>query len=192
MPPIAFASSNKEKFAVAKHICDSAGIAVEQLVLEIDEIQGENPELIVKAKAEAAFAAYGKPVVVSDDSWNIVSLGGFPGAYMKSINYWFKSEDFLRLMEGVEDRSVFLHQYLAYIDEHETVIFTTDIPATILKEVHGDHQKAPWMNVVSMQGDNGKSLAEIFTATEQLHPDRYKNRPEAWHNLTKWYKEKHA
>ena len=163
MPPIAFASSNPEKFAIAAHICKKAGVPIEQVLLDIDEIQGEDPTLIIKHKAAAAFAAYGKPVIVSDDSWDIPALGGFPGAYMKSVNHWFTADDFLRLMHDIQDRGAILHQYLAYVDEHETVIFSADISGTVLDKQQGHSDRAPWMSVVTMQGDDGKSIAEVFS-----------------------------
>lgn len=191
MKPIAFASSNNVKFSSAQVICQPYGIELEQVIIDIDEIQGEDPELIIRAKAKAAYAAYGKPVVVSDDTWDIPALRGFPGAYMKSINYWFTPDDFIRLMKGVSDRSAILHQHLAYIDEYETVIFSTDLHGTVLDEVRGFYEeKSPWMSVVAMDADNGESLAEVWSSGKQSNPERYKKMPEAWHELAKWYKRK--
>ena len=65
--------------------------------------------------------------MVSDDTWDIPSLKGCPGAYMKSINYWFTPDDFLRLMKGVENREIILHQYIAYTDGSVTEVFKNDI-----------------------------------------------------------------
>ncbi len=192
LPPIAFASSNKEKFAIAMHVCEKAGLTINQLFLEIDEIQGENPELIVKDKAIRAYEQYGKPVVVSDDSWSIPALNGFPGPYMKSLNYWFKPEDFLRLMNGIEDRSVYIHQYLAYYDGREILIFQNDIPGVILTKQQGENTKSPCMTVVALDSDNGKTIAEVFAQGADAVAERYKNRPDAWHELVKWYKEKYS
>lgn len=192
MPPINFASTNKEKFANAYHVCSLANIQIEQVFIDIDEIQGENPQLIIEAKAKAAYAALGKPVMVSDDSWSITALNGFPGAYMKSMNYWFKPEDFLRLVQGLTDRSVTLQQYLAYHDGREIVTFSAEVPGQILNSNYGDTTKAAWMNVVTMDGDNGKSLAEIFNQPESEIRARYEKRPEVWSSVVTWYKEKYS
>lgn len=193
MSPIAFVTSNSEKFEVARHICEEAGIPIEQMYFDIEEIQGEDPLTIVKHKAAAAFAAHGKPVVVSDDSWDISALNGFPGAYMKSINFWFTPDDYLRLMKGVDDRTVVLHQYLAYADEHEVLVFNGNIPGTVLAEAQGKFipHKA-WMSVVTMDGDNGKSLSEVFAGTQRLEKGKYSKRLDGWHELIKWYKGKHS
>ena len=96
MNKIFFVTGNAEKMLIAQTVCSSSGINVEQVIIEIDEIQGEDPMIIVQDKARRAYEGLAKPIVVSDDSWDIPALNGFPGPYMKSMNKWFKSEDFLR------------------------------------------------------------------------------------------------
>lgn len=189
MPPIYFASSNSEKFDMARYLCTKADIPIEQIFIDIDEIQGEDPIPIVKHKAAAAFQAFGKPVVVSDDSWEIPALNGFPGAYMKSMNFWFTPDDFIHLMIDKTNRSVFLHQHLAYCDGKQTLVFNDTIPGTVLTEPRGKTipHKA-WMSVVSIEGDHGLSLSEVFSAEKQLSNDRYDDRSTAWRELIEWYK----
>jgi inosine/xanthosine triphosphate pyrophosphatase family protein len=191
MPPIAFASSNKEKFAIAQVVCEQANITVEQIFLDIDEIQGEDPETIVKDKVQRAYEQYGKPVVVSDDSWSVPSLNGFPGAYMKSINYWFGAGDWIHLMDGITDRTIVLQQFLAYTDGRETIIFKNEIPGIILESPKGQSKKSPNMEVIALDGDNGKSIAEVFAKGYEAVVDRYKNRNDVWHALAAWYSEKY-
>lgn len=87
----------------------------------------------------------GMPVVASDDTRDIRALKGFPVAYMKSINYWFEPEDFLRPMHGVEDRHITLHQFLAYTDGNVTEVFKNDIAGRIIKEARGNSKKSPNM-----------------------------------------------
>jgi len=192
MEPIAFASSNPEKLAIAKHVCAQFDMTVNQVILDIDEIQGENPELVVADKARRAFEQYGKPIVVSDDFWSIPALGGFPGAYMKSMNYWFKTEDFIRLMHGISDRRIYINQYLAYCDGTETITFSNDLPGVVLDKPRGESTKAPCMCVVQLDADNGLSIAEVFAKGPEFVTKRYESRRDAWHGLLEWYKEKHS
>lgn len=192
MPPIYFSTTNKEKLANAQHVCHLHGIDLESASLDIDEIQGENPVEIVKAKAIAAYEAFGKPIMVSDDSWSIDALRGFPGAYMKSINFWFTTDDFLRLMDGVTDRNVTLDQHLAYYDGIEIVTFNASISGRVLEASYDDNSKSAWMNVVTMEGDEGKSLAEVFNQPPELVAKRYENRPEVWAEAAVWYKAKYS
>lgn len=188
MKTIYFATTNKEKILIAETVCGEAGIEVKPVALEIDEIQGEDPELIVRDKAKRAYEQLGMPVVVSDDTWDIKALKGFPGAYMKSINYWFEPEDFLRLMNGIEDRRITLHQYLAYTDGSVTEVFKNDIDGQVIKEARGKSEKSPNMTVTALDSDNGKTIAEVFATGSDAVIERYKNRPDAWHGLVGWLK----
>lgn len=187
MQKIYFASTNSEKIQIAKIVCSRADIEIEPVSLEIDEIQGEDPEIIVRDKVKRAYQQLAKPVVVSDDNWDIKALNGFPGPYMKSINYWFKPEDFLRLMKGVIDRRVILHQNLAYTDGNITKVFKHDITGQIINEVRGKSKKAPCMSVIALDFDNGKTIAEVFEQGEEAVTERYKNRDDAWRIFTQWY-----
>jgi XTP/dITP diphosphohydrolase len=182
-----FATSNPEKIQIAQTACAGTGIVLEPISLEIDEIQGEDPELIVRNKVMRAFDQLGKPVVVSDDTWAIRALKGFPGAYMKSLNYWFTPEDFLRLMNGVEDRHITLRQFLAYTDGITTKVFKNDLEGQIINEVRGTSKKSPCMTVIVLDSDNGKTIAEVFEQGQKAVVARYKNRRDAWHSFIDWY-----
>lgn len=188
MNTIYFVTSNPEKIQIAQTVCAEANLDVKPVSLEIDEIQGEDPEMIVRDKAERAYEKLGMPVVVSDDTWDISALRGFPGAYMKSINYWFTPEDFIRLMDGVEDRRITLHQYLAYTDGTITEVFRNDIEGQIINEVRGKSEKSPNMTVTVLDSDNGKTIAEVFEQGTEAVIARYKNLPDAWHGFVEWYK----
>ena len=187
MKAIYFATSNPEKIQIAQTVCNEVGIDVKPVSLDIDEIQGEDPEVIVRDKARRAYEQLGMPLVVSDDTWDIRALNGFPGAYMKSINYWFKPEDFMRLMQDVEDRRITLHQYLAYTDGTITEIFKNDIEGQVIDEIRGKSDKSPNMTVIVLDSDNGKTIAEVFEQGADAVTARYKNRPDAWHGFIDWY-----
>ncbi len=175
MKTVYFATSNQQKIQIAKVVCSEADIIVKPVSVEIDEIQGEDPEMIVRDKARRAYEQLGVPVVVSDDTWNIRALKGFPGEYMKSVNYWFEPEDFLRLMNGIEDRRVTLHQYLAYTDGNVTEVFRNDIEGQIIENVRGKNEKSPNMTVIALDSDNGKTIAEVFEQGTEAVVARYKN-----------------
>jgi XTP/dITP diphosphohydrolase len=181
------ATTNTLKFGIGKNVCAKYDIELTQAIVDIDEIQGEDPEKIVARKAQDAFKALQKPVVVSDDSWAISGLRGFPGAYMKSVNHWFTPEDFIRLTKDLADRRVFLQQYLAYHDGVETVIFKNDIPGKLLTEPRGIHGD-PAFKVVALDADNGLSIAEVYDAGKEHEPGRFARRKDAWHGFAEWYK----
>lgn len=189
MPSINFATSNKEKIQIAQTVCSEFKVSLCVFDLDLDEIQGEDPDRIVKDKVLRAYAQINKPVVVSDDSWDIKALNGFPGPYMKSINHWFKPDDFLRLMYGIEDRTIILRQYLAYTDGNITKVFQNNIKGKIIDEVRSRTAKSPNMAVIALDGDNGKTLAEVFEEGRSALKKRYKDRPDVWHEFVLWYKQ---
>ena len=188
MKTINFATSNMEKLLLAQTVADKAGIKIKQVKLAIDEIQGEEPEIIVRDKVKKAYDMFSGPVVVSDDTWDIPALKGFPGPYMKSIKHWFDPDDFIRLMTGVKDRRAILHQFLAYYDGKQIVVFKNDIPGKIINEARGKNLRSPNTMVTVLDADNGKTIAEIFELGEEAVLERYRNRNDVWHEFIDWYR----
>ncbi len=180
------ATGNKHKFALAQSAFAKHGINLEQIILDIDEIQGEDAELIVRDKAAKAFAAVGKPVLVTDDSWSIPALGGFPGAYMKSMNHWFTPDDFIRLTNTLTDKTIILQQYLIYQNEYETVLFRHDVPGVVLGEPRGN-EGPPISKVVALRGSR-YSIAETYD--EGIVGDAQGDK-DAYHQAAAWFAQTH-
>lgn len=180
------ATGNNLKFGNGKNVCARYGIELVQKVIDIDEIQGEDPKKIVTRKAQDAYRVLQKSVVVSDDSWAIPGLRGFPGAYMKSVNHWFTPEDFIHLTKDLIDRRVFLQQHIAYCDGTSTIIFNRDIPGTLLTEARGKSGD-PAFKIVALDADNGLTIAEVYDAGKEHEPSRFAKRKDAWHEFAKWY-----
>lgn len=182
MQSIIFSTGNSQKFEIAQAVCAQRGIELTQNTFDIDEIQGEDAEVIIRDKAQKAYELVKCPVIVSDDSWNIPGLNGFPGAYMKSIDHWFRPEDLLNLTRSLEDRRIILVQMLAYQDETHQQVFRKEYTGTLLTEIHGTHGK-PLQKVVTMPGDNGLSIAEAYEAGT-VHAER--DVSAGWHELIDW------
>jgi XTP/dITP diphosphohydrolase len=161
MADLLYSTGNAEKFDNAKLACDNLAISIEQCSLDIDEIQSEDGEAILVDKLQKTFKKLKKPVLASDDTWEIPALQGFPGPYMKSINHWFSPEDYLRLTLPLEDRSIYLIQRLGFTNGKELKLFTSKTKGTILKEVRGLYGAANH-KLVTLDGDNGLSIAEIY------------------------------
>ncbi len=185
MSKLAFVTGNVEKFLLGEQTCRKAGIELEQVKLDIDEIQSENSEAIALDKAGKAFAMLGKPLIITDDSWAIPELGGFPGPYMKSINQWFKPQDLINLTAKLKDRTIILTQIIVYIDSKNTQLFQKDSRGQLLKVAKGNWGQVS-QKAITMDGDNGKSIAEIYDGKHQL--DNRKP-AELWHEFANWYKD---
>ncbi|MDB5163940.1 MAG: RdgB/HAM1 family non-canonical purine pyrophosphatase, dITP/XTP pyrophosphatase [Candidatus Saccharibacteria bacterium] len=183
MKELIFSTGNADKFASAQSACTEYGLTFTQSKLDIDEIQGENSERIARDKANKAFVLVQKPLVVTDDSWAFLGLNGFPGAYMRSMNHWFTPEDFLRLTLPLQDRQVLLKMYVVYQDAQRQKLFTGEVSGKLLKEVRG-HSDNPSHSIVSLDGDNGLSIAEVYEQGTNLSQ---RQSAIIWHQFAKWY-----
>jgi XTP/dITP diphosphohydrolase len=186
MNEIVFVTGSELKFKTATQICDPRLVKLVRQDLETVEIQSETGEPIAHHKANEAFQKLQKPIVITDDSWIIPGLNGFPGPYMKSMNDWFSAQDWLNLTRSLKDREIILHQILVYQDEHEQVTFSADLKGTLLTETRGE---SPYthMTVVTMNG--GKtSMAETLQSggsdTKSMHT--------AWHEFNAWMERRNS
>jgi XTP/dITP diphosphohydrolase len=186
MQQLTFVTGNELKFRFAEELCSGMGVQLTQADFDMPEIQSEIGEVIARDKANKVFEKFQKPIVITDDSWIIPGLGGFPGPYMKSVNHWFTPEDWLRLTLPLEDREIILHQIAAYQDEFEQVVFAVDITGVLLTEIRGT-SKWPHNTIVSFDG--GKQSDAEAHAKGQSGAIAHHS---AWHELCKWLKERES
>ena len=182
MTSLIFATGNTEKFEIAQAVCIALDLTLIQRKLSVDEIQGEDSELIIRDKAKKAFGILKQPVVVSDDSWNIPGLHGFPGPYMKSMDHWLTPQDFLNLTKPLQDRRIILVQLLAYQDADRQQVFRQEHTATLLTEARGTYGM-PLQKIVAMPGDDGLSIAEAYDRGT-VRADR--DVAAGWRDLAHW------
>lgn len=181
MKTILFATTNDRKIKEARQGCTLFDIEVEPVQLKIDEIQAADPHEIARHKIASAFALTGKPVVVTDTFWNIPSLNGFPGGYMKYVAEWFEAEDFLRLMKGKEDRRVAFTETILYQDEKETKEFSKEYWG-----VFSDTARGTGNSIEVVAEFNGKTIGEQKEQGLTSHtPEDY-----IWAEFAKWYSER--
>jgi XTP/dITP diphosphohydrolase len=181
MADFTFVTSNEHKVLTATAVCQQFGLSFDRQNIDLVEIQAEKGEVIAIDKALQAYETFKRPVAITDDSWIIPGLGGFPGPYMKYINQWFKPADFLRLTKDLEDRSLIMHHIIAYRDEKEEKLFSVEIPAVLLKEIRGE-STIPHFTVISLDGGK-QSVAEAEAAGSSAFSDL----PNAWHEFCAWF-----
>lgn len=181
MKTILFATGNERKIAEAKLGCKIFDIEVKQVILDIPEIQSRNPEEISRNKAEVAFSKVQKPVAVTDTYWKFTALNGFPGAYMKDVNYWFTSNDFLNLMRDKKDKSVSFTESVSYTDGKDFKMFS----------------KEYWGKIVDPPRGNGNSIENIaefegVTLGERRTQGGFSHKPEdyIWYGFARWFSRK--
>jgi XTP/dITP diphosphohydrolase len=160
MNSITYITSNKEKVETAKRKLRESGICVENISLDLVEIQSSSIKEIAEHKTKQAFSILNKPLFVTDHGWSIPALQGFPGPYMKYMNEWLTSQDFLSLMSNYEDKSILKEEALCYIDSNGIKTFSMSVTGKFFDTPRGEG--LPMTRVVSLL-PSGKTIAECIS-----------------------------
>jgi non-canonical purine NTP pyrophosphatase (RdgB/HAM1 family) len=181
-PGVAIVTGNARKVHYLSLACEKFNIPVEQLDLEIDEIQSDEPEKIALHKAKVAYKVAGRPVVVNDTYWAILALRGFPGAYAHHVTRWFKPEDWLALMQGKADRTIICTGTLVYFDGQRSKVFARDRYGKIIDESRGGTVGSSLEHVVVMDGFD-QTMAEVAETGQPT----FVLEESIWYDFAKWY-----
>lgn len=153
-----YVTSNNFKFNYAIQQLANYDIPLKQVRLDLDEIQSDSVDKIAQHKATTAYQKLQAPLLVSDAGWNIPALNGFPGAFMAYVDQWLSTDDFLRLMTGLEDRRIIYTEVLVYIDSQQQKLFRDSAEGVILHEgIQTDYKATD--PIVSFRADR-KSLSQ--------------------------------
>lgn len=178
MKYITFATTNSRKIGEANAALKDFNITVEPKQLEIDEIQDRDPIKIAKSKADEAFRQTGQPVVVTDTSWEIPALNGFPGGYMKEVGDWFDAQDFINLLKDYDDKTVSFIESIVYRDANQTKVFSQKFSGIIVDSPRGE-------------GSSIEQVAEFdgHTIAERHQQGRFSHDPKEyiWYKFGQWY-----
>lgn len=179
MNKLIYVTSNSDKVIVANKYLNPLGIHLMQKTIELVEIQSDSVKEITKNKAEQAFAAIKKPLLVNDAGWNFVALNGFPGVYMKYVSNWLSPKDFITIMERHKNKTVIYTECLCYIDNHQIKCFEGKIEGIFLDVEKGNG--IPSWTLISLRKDK-KSIAESWE--EGIDPtEEYP----LWQNFADWH-----
>jgi len=183
MSSLVFATGNDHKFYEGSNVLKTFGVTLEQRKIAVNEIQHHEPIEITKAKVRDIWNAIQEPLVVSDHSWNIPALGGFPGGYMKDITNWFSTDDFMLLMSDKVDKRIFLIEIVAYYDGKTMKVFENKRPGHFVDTPKGTSLPT-FSRAVEMEGE-GMTISQMFDKGnwDIDFPDRYKH----WYDFGKWY-----
>lgn len=185
MKTILFATGNSRKITEASATLLPLGISITPIKLAFDEIQHADPAEISKAKARAAYVAAGsqRPVVVSDTSWAIPALGGFPGGYMKDTSMWWSAQNWLDIMAHQTDKRIFCLEHVAYYDGEVLQHFVEQYEGAFINEARGRiDENESVERVISLYGNE--------TMAEQLERGDIASAGETlghWRQFGDWY-----
>ena len=136
---IVYMTGNKFKLLTAKKILEPLGIEVENEKIDCPEIQANSIEEVAKYSSKYSSEYLGCDTLKNDSGLVISALGGFPSAYTKYVEETIKEDGILKLMEGVEDRSAYFIEVLAYTRlAEEPVAFISKTEGSIAREKKGD------------------------------------------------------
>lgn len=180
MKHIVLVTSNNRKIGEARAALSDFNIEVMNKQFEINEIQARDPIIIARCKAEDAFKLAGEPIVITDTSWDIPALNGFPGGYMKDVADWLNPSDFLNLLNDYDDRTINFTETIVYKDDKEIKVFSQNFSGKIADKPRGT-------------GNPIEQLAEFdgFTIGERQQQGRFSHDPKdyVWYQFAKWFVE---
>lgn len=113
---IAFVTSNAGKFATAAEHLARVGVDLEQVRLDLDEIQSGSVRQVALHKAQQAFRAIRRPLLVEDSGFYIDEFDGFPGPLVKHLVNAIGAEGMARLADLTKTRRCHFEGVLVYVD----------------------------------------------------------------------------
>lgn len=121
---ITYITGNWAKIASAKQIIEPLGYVIDNIKMETPEIQADDVTEVAKYSAKWACEKLKKAVLKNDSGLFVNCLKGFPGVYTHYADDTIGVEGLLKLMEGVEDRTAYFKESLAYCEPgKEPVVF---------------------------------------------------------------------
>lgn len=113
---VTFITGNERKVKVLKLLLNPYKVEFDHIKLDLEEIQTKDPSTLVLKKVQEAYSHIKRACFVEDTEWSIPALNGFPGLFMKYINEWFKTEDWIKLMKDYTDKRVFCINHYGCVD----------------------------------------------------------------------------
>lgn len=177
--PLAFASTNKHKYAEINSILSAYDIEIEFAPIDIVEIQSDSQQEIAIEKCRTAFAKLSKPVIVEDDGLFVNELNGFPGQYSAFVFKTIGNKGILKLMRTSKDRSASFHAILAFCDGNKPILFEGIKPGRIAgRETSGGWGYDP---IFIPEGEN------LTFGQFGDRKSRFSHRAEATSRFAAWY-----
>ena len=185
METVTFVTGNTYKFQVAQLALKDTGINLVQNVINPPEIQSISVSEIASQSAIWAAEKLKQPVIVTDVGYYIKSLNGFPGPFIKWVNSWFTTQDYLNLLKDKTDRSVDVVEALAFCRPGELPhVFTDAIPATLAESLGSSGGYSPISAIYIPQG---YSVVESELSRETM-VDYWNKHSTKWQQFIDFYK----
>jgi non-canonical purine NTP pyrophosphatase (RdgB/HAM1 family) len=196
MNELIFATTNSGKAATLQEWLDryAIDIRVTQRPLDLVEQQADDALEVAQAKAVLAYEQLRAPLVVDDSAFHIPALGGFPGVYQKYIIETIGAAGIIKLMEEVEDRSVYFISNLVYCDakgvQHCFSDSHYDGTVAMAYDPQGAYSWAELGKIFIPAGAD--RVATELSPDERVALQRADGFVDAYEEFVKWYGESHV
>ena len=121
---ITYVTGNWAKISSARQALEPLGYEIDNIKIETPEIQADDVAEVAKYSAKWAAEELKIPVLKNDSGLFINALKGFPGVYTHYVADTIGEDGVLKLMEGVEDRSAYFKESIAYCEPGgEPIVF---------------------------------------------------------------------
>ncbi len=180
-----FVTRNIHKFFEARSILAEHKIATAMLRIETVEIQDDNLETIVKARAADGVEKCRLPIIVEDAGLFIEALKGFPGPYSSYVYRTIGTEGILKLMEGIDRRVAQFRSAVVFKGPKEpTKCFHGRINGEISLKERGSSGFG--FDPIFRPSSSHVTFAEMPTEEK----NKYSHRAQALHKFVEWYTSK--
>lgn len=166
-------TGNRHKLAEARRIL---GFALAGEGLDLPEIQALDLEAVLAAKADAAWAALARPLIVEDVALELTALGGFPGPLVKWLLQAVGAAGIARLGHALGEPRAEAVCGLLYRDAEGAVLAVGRTPGRLV-EPRGEGGFG-W-DPVFLPAGSDRTYAELEPAAK----DEIGHRGRAWRDL---------
>lgn len=135
---------------------------VQQIAIDLPEVQAIAVPQVIEAKAQAAYAHVGRPVLVEDTGLMIHSWQGLPGALIRWFLESVGNEGICNMLANFPDRSATVVTCIGYFDGEQCHIFIGETVGQIVEAPRGTLGFG-W-DAIFMPDGSDKTFAEVTAA----------------------------
>lgn len=133
-----YVTGSEYKVFMTKLFMQKYNIDVNQIKMYVPEIQETEVEKVATFSSQYAYDKLQIPVLKNDGGLYIPALNNFPASYTHFAEDTLGEDGILKLMAGIEDRTAYWLEALAYTDKDGTKVFVCKTMGKIAKEKSGN------------------------------------------------------
>lgn len=157
--PLVFITGNRGKFAEISAIIPN----LEMLNLDLDEIQGLDPQIIIEHKLAQAAANHASAMIVEDTSLIFNCLNGLPGTNIKWFEKCLSNSELASLVARYDDHSAIARSTIGYRDKTGKLSFFVGEATGTIVSPRGAINAFGWNNIFQPDG-HSQTFAEMTIA----------------------------